>query len=159
MPPIHRRVHRNVGPVLTPNSVTAAPVETYVRPQYVAANRALPRDAQLVTAVKNLDAYSDPRAASELAQWLSDTYAAKGCGFVVGMFSHCYLGAPFVDHQLDIGSSILRHFTESDPVPAMFEPCRPLARSTAYAFIEVYADGTIIAVRDDGTPVVASPES
>jgi hypothetical protein len=130
--------------------------QQFVSPQYVAAKRAQPRDHQLVAAVKNLDAYGDPRSQAEIAAWLSDAYAEMNCGFLVGLFAHCYLGPPYVDHQIDLTRNILQHFSPTEPVPAMFEAARPLARNRAYAFIEVYADGTTIPVRDDGEPVVSS---
>lgn len=158
MPPIHRRTSRTIHTGVAPNALAGVGHTQYVSPRYLASNRRLRRPAELTETVRHLDAYGDPQGAAELADWLQNEYSSRGCGLVVGLFSHCYLGPPFIDHQLDMTTRILQHFTPSQSVPPMFEPCRPYARSTAYAFIEVYADGTVVPVREDGEPVVITQQ-
>jgi len=80
------------------------------------------------------------------------------CGLLLGLFGHCYLGVrqsdgqPYLDHRFDLTLNILEHYTSVDSVPAGFEPARPLARSEAYAYIEVYSDGTVIPIYPNGQP-------
>jgi hypothetical protein len=52
---------------------------------------------------------------------------------------------------MDITGSIIEHYKLGEPVPPMYAQARTLAASGAYAFIEVYADGTAVPVRPDGT--------
>ena len=42
---------------------------------------------------------------------------------------------------------LIPFFAHNEPVPPEFAMARPLARNDAYAFIEVYSDGTMIVNR------------
>ena len=45
------------------------------------------------------------------------------------------------------------HFAPAEPMPEPFGAARMLARSGGYAYVEVYGDGLILPVLDDGTVV------
>lgn len=144
--PIERRRSRVVG---QPARQTTAPAT--VASQHVRSLRVAPRSPELVRAVRQIDVHSDERFRREAMAWIQKCYDDRGGGPLLGLFGRCYLGAPYVDHVMDSSGSILQHFTPAQPVPNGFEPARPLVRSDAYAYIEVYADGQIIPVREDGT--------
>ena len=116
--------------------------------------RTLRRSAELMRAITQVDVTTDPAARNELLKWINDVYEDRGGGVLLGLFSHCYLGHPFIDHRLDLGGRILTHFTAADAVPPGFEAARPLARSTAYSFIEVYGDGQVVPIRQDGSSAI-----
>lgn len=144
--PVERRRNRLVGgparEMASPMTVTSA---------YVRAQRVAPRSAELVAAVTRLDIHTDERLRLEVMAWISQAYEDRAGGPLLGLFSRCYLGPPYVDHVMDTGGSILQHFAPSEPVPTGFEPARPLVRSGAYAYVEVYLDGQIVPVREDGS--------
>lgn len=116
--------------------------------------RKLVRSEELMRAITQVDVTTDPAAQRELMEWIEEVYADRGGGVLLGLFSHCYLGHPYVDHRLDPAGRILTHFTATDAVPPGFDAARPLARSTAYSFIEVYEDGQVVPVRRDGTSAI-----
>lgn len=117
-------------------------------------NRQKKRPKELVEAVARLDTTVDARAQKELIDFIGSIYEAQDLGLLVGLFAQCFLGPPYVDHQMNMAGDILVHYAPYDSVPPMFEGARPLARSGAYAYIEVYDDGTLIPVRGTGTVVV-----
>jgi len=118
-------------------------------------NRRVTRTADLVESVQRLDTTTDPAMAQAILRWIQDEYDSRQGGVILGLFSRCYLGAPYVDHRLDLsGGLILEHFTGAETPPGPFQAARPFARSDAYTFIEVYDDGTVIPVRADGRPVI-----
>lgn len=84
-------------------------------------------------------------------EWIKKEYDAREGGILIGLFSTCYLGYPFVDHRMDVFGGIAEHYAAGDDVPSPFERARPLAMSGAYAYIEIYSDGEVIPVRDDGS--------
>lgn len=116
--------------------------------------RATRRGAELLDAVSRIDTYTTPQAQAEIRSWLQEVYEARGGGMLLGLFSHCYLGAPYIDHVLDFGGEIVDHYTPSQTVPAIYMPARAYAISEAYRYIEIYADGQVIPIRHDGTSVV-----
>lgn len=118
---------------------------------HVRARRMAPRSAELVRAAIRLDVHSDDRVRREAMAWIQKTYDDRGGGPLLGLFGRCYLGAPYVDHLMDTSGAILQHYSPSQSVPTGFEPARPLVRSGSYAYIEVYLDGQIVPVREDGT--------
>ena len=118
----------------------------------VARARRLRRPADLVQAITRIDAQTDPVAITQWLGWIAANYEVSDCGLLLGLFSHCYLGDPYVDHLLDMNQNILHHYAPADVVPAGFEVARPLARTETYAFIEVYTDGTVIPIYSDGRP-------
>jgi len=94
---------------------------------------------------------TDEISRREILSWLEELYAARDCGTLLGLFGMCYLGEPYVDHLMDIAGTIITHYKPSDLVPSPFDRARPLARSRAYLFIEVYSDGTVVPIRADGS--------
>lgn len=115
--------------------------------------RGIRRSAEVVEAVRKIDTAPTPQAQAEIREWLQQAYAERGGGVLIGLFGHCYLGAPYVDHALDFSGQILDHYTPSQSVPPIYVPARPFAISEAYAYIEIYADGQVIPVRPDGSAV------
>lgn len=109
------------------------------------------RHSGLFEAVHRLDTQIDAAARRELASWITDQYATEYGDIPLGFLARCYLGAPYVDHRLDLLQSIAEHYTPDDAVSAPFDRARSLARSNAYEFIEVYGSGTLVPVRVDGT--------
>jgi hypothetical protein len=133
-----------------PPTTTAAPL---VDPAITRARRFI-RSADLREAVRQVDTAPSAVAQAEIVEWIQQAYAQQGVGVLVGMFSHCYLGAPYVDHVLTLAGSIVQHYQSSDAVPVEYLPARPLAISEQYAFIEIYADGTVIPIRHDGSAAI-----
>ena len=104
---------------------------------YERSRRSLPRSAQIMEAVRNLDMTQDTAYRAELIAWIERAYADRMGGILVGLLS--------------IDGAIIEHYTPSDPVPEPYRQARALARSPAYAYIEVYSDGELVPVREDGT--------
>lgn len=121
---------------------------------YTIGRRAAPRQRELVDAILTLDTKTDERTRRELMDFVGSLYEESGGGIPVGLFAKCYLGPPYLDHIVTLAGDIAEHFTHSQPVPHEYRAARPLARSDAYAFIEVYSDGQVIPIRTDGTAVV-----
>ena len=118
-------------------------------------NRRVSRAPELLEAVQRLDTSTDPATALAIMKWISEEYESRQGGILLGLFGKCYLGGDFVDHRMDLaGGYILEHFTHAQTPPMPFQAARPYARSSAYAFVEVYDDGAIVPVRPDGRPVV-----
>jgi hypothetical protein len=113
----------------------------------------MPRSEDMLEALHQIDVATSEQASAEIAEWLDTVYAARGGGPLVGIFGHCYLGHPFIDHALSLQADhIVAHYRPFDALPPVYQGARPLAASTAYAYIEIYADGQIIPIRPDGTP-------
>ena len=118
-------------------------------------NRRTIRSRELIEAVQSLDTTSDPATAQAVMRWINDEYESRQGGQIVGLFSRCYLGAPYVDHRLDLGGScIIEHYTRVQTPPGAFQAARALARNNAYIFIEVYDDGSVIPIREDGRSII-----
>ncbi|MFF1357677.1 hypothetical protein [Streptomyces sp. NPDC058297] len=111
------------------------------------------RSQELRAAVARLDAGVDEAARRQLADWIREEYTTSYGEIPLGFFSRCYLGPPYVDHQLNLFQVIVRHFAPSDPVPEPFSGARMLVRTGGYAFVEVYSGGLLLPVLDDGTVV------
>ncbi|NEA99637.1 hypothetical protein [Streptomyces sp. SID13726] len=111
------------------------------------------RPQQLREAVGRLDAGLDENARRQLAEWIAGEYRTSYGEIPLGFLARCYLGPPYVDHQLDLFQVIVRHFAPSDQVPEPFADARMLVRSGGYAFVEVYSGGLLLPVLDDGTVV------
>ncbi|MEI2648070.1 MAG: hypothetical protein V9G15_03425 [Dermatophilaceae bacterium] len=146
----HQEQHRVSSQTVAPNTV-ASPREDIAAAALRKRNRQAPRTKDLVDAVLRIDTTHDPGAVQELMDWINEQYAARQSGTVVGLFGKCYLGSPYLDHQMSLSGHILEHYTPDDALPAPFLPARGLARSDAYAYIEVYDDGLVVPVRRDGT--------
>jgi len=113
-----------------------------------------PRTSGIFTAVHRLDVGLDQRQREELARWISTEYTSEFGAVPLGFVAQCHLGPPYVDHVLDLFSSIVEHYSAADTMPDPFGAARMLARIGDYAFVEVYADGKLCPVRPDGTAVV-----
>lgn len=114
-----------------------------------------PRSAALLDAVRKLDSGLDEQACRALAEQISAQYAKDfGGGVPIGLLATCYLGAPYVDHRLNLIELIVEHYTPTSAVPDPYAAARPLVRSGAYAYVEVYSDGLVVPVLPDGSPVV-----
>lgn len=125
---------------------------TYLSPSVIAKNRGASRSGELLAAVASLDTTPDRGAAESILGWVRDAYDARGSGVPVGLFSRCYLGAPYVDHSMSLSGFICEHYSAADAPPLVFAGARPLAANAAYVYIEVYSDGTVVPVRPDGRP-------
>lgn len=112
-----------------------------------------PRGRELVERIGDLDTELSDSAREEIVAWISNAYASRIGSVPVGFIARCHLGPPYIDHRLGLTHAILEHFRPQDTPPAPFGSGRSLARSRAYAYIEVYDDGTLIPVREDGTIV------
>lgn len=123
-----------------------------VTQDYVRRKRRGPRSDTLLEAVRQLDVAGDPRSREELRSWLEQEYSSRGGGAVVGILAKCYLGHPYVDHRLDMVGGIVEHYRPADALPGNLDAARTLAQSPHYAFVEVYADGSVIPIRPDGSP-------
>jgi hypothetical protein len=111
------------------------------------------RPDTLLHAQRRLDAALGEDAFRETADWLRQQYLT-GYGTVpIGFVAQCFLGPPYVDHRLSLEGRILDHFAATEPMPEPFGAARMLARSGAYAFIEVYDSGLILPVLADGNVV------
>ncbi|MFF4044353.1 hypothetical protein [Streptomyces sp. NPDC001816] len=136
------------GPAAQPGSTPANPAPGVVRRELYT-----PRSRKLLDAVGRLDAGLDEQACRSLAEWVREQYTTAYGSVPLGFVARCYLGPPYVDHQLNLFHVIVRHFAPAEPMPDPFSAARMLARSGGYAYVEVYDDGLILPVLDDGTVV------
>ena len=138
---------------ISPTPATAVP--RTVRPgeidDYTRSKRNQRRSQEILDAIAQIDVTNDPTARQQTHDWIREVYDNRQGGELLGLFSRCYLGAPFVDHRLSITGGIMEHYKADDPVPPGFGPARPLARSSAYLFIEIYTDGQVVPIRNDGS--------
>lgn len=121
---------------------------------YTISQRNAVRSPELLEAIARLDTQTSPSARKELLEWIRSEYVARGGGELLGLMSKCYLGHPYVDHTLDLTGLILQHFAPRDPVPPGLAVARPVAQSGAYLYVEVYSDGMVVPVREDGRSAV-----
>lgn len=114
-----------------------------------------PRSAALLEAIGRMDAGLDEQACRALAEQVGAQYAKEyGGGVPIGLLATCYLGAPYVDHRLNLIELIVEHYTPTSAVPDPYASARPLVRSGAYAYVEVYSDGLVVPVLRDGSAVL-----
>ena len=116
-------------------------------------HRSRRRTGELVAAIAKFDAATDPETRRQLAEFVRSIYEEEDLGQPVALFSTCYLGHPYLDHVMSLDGEILTHFKCSEHLTPDLEPARSLARSGAYAFIELYDNGSMIPVRETGQPV------
>jgi len=119
----------------------------------VLAARMRVRDQEILQTLTRVDVQVDQVAKVNVMQWIREEYDQKYGGMLLGMFSRCYLGPPFVDHKLDMQGHILEHYSPNDDPGYPYSKARGLARSGSYAFIEIYSDGQIVPILPDGTAV------
>lgn len=117
------------------------------------ASRMRCRDQQLLQTLSQVDVQVDQVAQANVMQWIREEYEERYGGMLLGMFSKCFLGPPFVDHKLDLFGSIVEHYSPNDDPGYPYSKARGLARSGSYAFIEIYSDGQIVPILPDGTAV------
>lgn len=117
------------------------------------ANRLKARTPELMQALAQVDHTVDETSRVEIMRWIQEDYNARQGGALLGMFSKCYLGPPFIDHKLDLLGSILQHFSLSEDPGYPYSQARGLVRSGSYAFVEIYSDGMIVPILPDGTAV------
>lgn len=111
------------------------------------------RTSELLGRLRRLDAAVDDAAVRDIAAWLREEYVGRGAPVPVGFVAQCLLGSPYVDHRLGLDGRIVGHCAAHDVMPPPFDAARMLARSGAYAFVEVYADGLVLPVLPDGSVV------
>ncbi|MGK2887236.1 MAG: hypothetical protein ACSLE8_21110 [Rhodococcus sp. (in: high G+C Gram-positive bacteria)] len=148
-----RSAHRADAVLLQPIGKPNALAKGAPPNNYQLSQRMERRSRELLVAVGTLDTSLDPRANAEIMKLIRDDYDARQGGALIGLFGRCYLGPPYVDHKLDIYGNICQHYTASDTVEMPYNNARALVRNDAYAFVELYSDGSIVPVRDDGEPV------
>ena len=141
-----RNAGRQVRAARQPMAGTSAPTGRLLR---------RPRHSGLFTAVHRLDAALDETSRRELAGWIREQYSTEYGDIPLGFLATCYLGPPYGDHRLDLIFSIVEHYAPDDVVPYPFAQARMLVRAGGYAFVELYASGAMVPVRDDGTPVTS----
>lgn len=108
------------------------------------------RPPSLLHAVRRLDAGLAKDAVREAAQWLREQYAVAYGTVPLGYVAPCFLGPPYADHLLGLDGCVLEHYAPTDPMREPFSGARMLARSGAYAYVEVYAGGLVLPVLADG---------
>ena len=113
--------------------------------------------------LRQLDASPSPEMLTQISDWITEVYELRGGGTLLGLFGHCFLGHPYIDHAFGAGAvsqgsvhghGIIEHYRPEDTVPPHYRLARPLAESEAYAMIEIYSDGQIVPIRHDGTPAI-----
>ncbi|MET8683785.1 hypothetical protein ABZV77_06175 [Streptomyces sp. NPDC004732] len=134
-------------------SVGGAPQRQAATSGALSRERVKARSQGLRDAVARLDAGLGEQACRELAEWIREEYTTAHGTVPVGFLARCFLGPPYVDHQLNLFAVIVRHFAPSDAVPKPYSDARMLVRTGGYAYVEVYSDGLLIPVLDDGTAV------
>lgn len=144
-----RRLVGNLGGAQQQRTGAGAPGAGRVR-----AGLYRPRSTELLDAMRRrIDAGLDDQACRALADWVREQYTASYGEVPLGFVSICHLGPPYVDHILNVFGVITRHFAPAEPMPEPFSGARMLARSGGYAFVEVFSDGLILPVLEDGTVV------
>jgi hypothetical protein len=112
------------------------------------------RTAALRNVVAQMDAAVDEQTRRQLAEVIAGHYNIDYGGAIpLGFMAVCHLGPPYVDHRLSLLDTILEHYGPADAVPSPFGEARPLVRSGAYLYVEIYSDGQLIPVRGDGSVV------
>ena len=109
------------------------------------------RHSGLFQAVLRLDTEMDAAARRELADWITEQYHTEFDAVPLGFVAQCHLGAPYIDHRLDLIGSIVEHYSPSQQMPVPFESARMMARTSSYVFVEVFATGELVAVLADGS--------
>lgn len=142
------------SPVASQVQNVSGNVAGFVSATELSRRRRQARDPGLLEAVKRLDAEPSREAQLKILNWLQQEYDARGGGPLIGLFSRCYLGAPYVDHMLNLLGQICEHYSMNESPQGPYVGARALARNLAYAYVEVYADGAVIPVRIDGTQAI-----
>ena len=115
---------------LTPNTAPSQALAPAVVTPFERSRRSPPRSHEVMQAVRNLDMTQDAAYRANLISWIEQAY---------------------IDHRMTVAGRIVEHYTPSDTVPDLYREARALARSPVYAYIEVYGDGELVPVLEDGT--------
>ncbi|WP_006245061.1 hypothetical protein [Mycolicibacterium tusciae] len=152
---LSRRLRPNIKPTNDPDTRSMVQRRNAIpdTDRSVLAARMQPRNQGLLQTLTQVDVQVDQVAQANVMQWIREEYDERYGGMLIGMFSKCYLGPPFVDHKLDMLGSILEHYAPNDDPGYPYSKARGLARSGSYAFIEIYSDGQIVPILLDGTAV------
>jgi hypothetical protein len=121
--------------------------------QLIQRNRAVPRTKELLEAIARLDTEPNALAVQQIMEWIRAQYKERAGGQLLGLFSRCYLGPPFVDHAMTLTGYICEHYGPRDDVPLAYGAARALAANQAYEYVEVYSDGSVVPVRPNGKSV------
>ena len=70
--------------------------------------------------------------------------------FPIGIVSRCYLGSPYEVHTLDLAGGIIEHYEVYKVLPSDLEKARSLSLHPQYILVEVYRNGEMRAVRQNG---------
>ena len=136
---------------LPPHTAPAQALAPAVVTPFERSRRSPPRSHEVMQAVRNLDMTQDAAYRANLISWIEQAYIDRMGGLLVGLFARCHLGEPYIDHRMTVAGRIVEHYTPSDTVPDLYREARALARSPVYAYIEVYGDGELVPVLEDGT--------
>jgi hypothetical protein len=155
-PRFRRRIVSNtsLSPAVSAVQNASGNVAGFVSAAELSRRRRQAREGELLNAVKRLDAEPSLEAQVKIMEWLRKEYDQRGGGPLIGLFSRCYLGPPYVDHMLNLLGQICEHYSLSEAPEGPYVGARALARNPAYAYVEVYADGAVIPVRTDGTQAI-----
>ncbi len=116
-------------------------------------DRRSPRPAQLLAAVRALDGSTQTTGQAAITAWIREQYEARPGRAPTGLLARCALGHPYVDHTLDLTGDVLQHHCAADAPGGLYRRAGALIGNGVYAFVEVYPDGGIVAVRSDGSCV------
>ena len=157
----YRRVARQDSGLVAPTRVSGAlaGANRIVIDRLQLLNRSSVRSAELLSSVAELDATVDKSARAEIMAWINEEYEGRQGGSLMGLFAKCYLGPPYVDHKLSLLEDILEHYSPADDPGFPYNNARGLVRSGAYAYVEIYSDGAIVPIREDGSPVDFNPNA
>ncbi|MBX3100667.1 MAG: hypothetical protein KF761_13945 [Salinibacterium sp.] len=142
----------NVVPATTDLPVSATVPSDVRSGQLERKNRMRTRGSELLAAIAKLDTEPDPLARHQIMEWIQKEYDDRGGGILMGLFSRCYLGPPYIDHAMTVNGYICEHYTRADEVPPLYRGSRALAANPAYEYVEVYGDGAVIPIRSNGKP-------
>jgi hypothetical protein len=109
-----------------------------------------PRPADVLHALRRLDARLADEELREMGRWIGEQYVTSYGTAPIGYVARCFLGPPYVDHRLGLDGCVLEHYALADVMPDPFGAARMLARSGAYAYVEVYDGGLLLPVLADG---------
>jgi len=136
---------------LTPNTAPSQALAPAVVTSFERSRRSPPRSHEVMQAVRNLDMTQDAAYRANLISWIEQAYIDRMGGLLIGLFARCHLGEPYIDHRMTVAGRIVEHRRRAAPLPDRSRGARAPARSPVYAYIEVYGDGELVPVLEDGT--------
>ncbi|WP_273353633.1 hypothetical protein [Corynebacterium resistens] len=149
-----RRVHRSKHVESLQSVAKASERLTPKTGTFEIKNRQRNRPEQLIEVLRELDHSQNPVHVARAIEEIRQLYRELMVGDLVGLFGRCYLGNPFIDHQVSITGGVLQHFSPNDEVPFPFSVARGVLKSTtAYEYVEVYSDGSLVPLYPTSEPV------